>query len=594
MQWERILRRYLRLIALLLNFTLGTAPLTSAQRYGQSRETVPESLGPHAADSVLYPLVIPIAEYPSAGRDAMIKTVVWTRVTVGEKGRVEQKETVYCDHPGMGFEEKALDALTGAQFYPVWNGLYPGSYQGYYPIVFIDPQRQYNLPPKQFPDRAAVGIDAPVVEPIVESDPEFPTKARRKLVEGAVNLRLLINEKGRVVNAKVVGEYPPDFDFDNAAHQAVKQWEFPVKETSGRKERYRAYCMVNFRISDDMLQDAGLPLPGEKQSVDQQPQVTYEGVKKLTSEVLNKGMRGTTWLSVLVDDVGRVVTTRVDTTSGFRLLDSLAIIYASERQYRPALKGGKPTAVWIHSPIDFLGGSEARARQRTNLSSESPNRTADSMANFVYKYDYVEHPDQQPKMTHFERSVYPMACRTRSIEGETKVAALIDEHGKPIEVRVAKSSGSDILDSAATAVVEKHEFEPGIDDGKPVKAWTAWTVEFSEDSRAVVTEDGVPVNQSNDLELPEAILVKQPELPRGVYDPGFEGTVWLTLEVNTLGNVTSASVYRSSGIQSLDEAALAVAPEHKFKPARLNGSPVSFTMRFKVEFTYDSTKSSKP
>ena len=46
-------------------------------------------------------------------------------------------------------------------------------------------------------------------------------------------------------------------------------------------------------------------------------------------------------------------------------------------------------------------------------------------------------------------------------------------------------------------------------------------------------------------------------------------------------------VAKSSGTQSLDEAAVAAATDNVFKPGIQNGRPVNVWVSYKVEFTLD-------
>ena len=66
---------------------------------------------------------------------------------------------------------------------------------------------------------------------------------------------------------------------------------------------------------------------------------------------------------------------------------------------------------------------------------------------------------------------------------------------------------------------------------------------------------------------------------------GHEGTVRLTLALDELGNVSGASVARSSGFAGLDDAAVAWVKSHwRFRPATQDGKPVASTVQADVTF----------
>lgn len=54
----------------------------------------------------------------------------------------------------------------------------------------------------------------------------YPPLAREQGIDGSVNVDLLINEKGFVVEAQVIDESPPGMGFGLAALDAAKSYEF--------------------------------------------------------------------------------------------------------------------------------------------------------------------------------------------------------------------------------------------------------------------------------------------------------------------------------------------------------------------------------
>ena len=88
---------------------------------------------------------------------------------------------------------------------------------------------------------------------------------------------------------------------------------------------------------------------------------------------------------------------------------------------------------------------------------------------------------------------------------------------------------------------------------------------------------------------PEMIHQEQPSYPRLAEQAGIEGTVWVKALVDKDGDVREAVVYKSSGTQSLDEAAVETAYKNKFKPGIQNGRPVPCWVTYRVDFTLDDT-----
>lgn len=67
----------------------------------------------------------------------------------------------------------------------------------------------------------------------------------------------------------------------------------------------------------------------------------------------NLGIGGTVSLRLRVDDTGRVDEARVETSSGYNALDFAAARVALRVRFRPALRDGRPTGVWIVQPFKF-------------------------------------------------------------------------------------------------------------------------------------------------------------------------------------------------------------------------------------------------
>ena len=73
---------------------------------------------------------------------------------------------------------------------------------------------------------------------------------------------------------------------------------------------------------------------------------------------------------------------------------------------------------------------------------------------------------------------YPPASRRENEEGTVRLRVLVDETGRPQDVRVLKSSGHSRLDEAAVAAVKRWKFKPATQEAHAVKAWTQVAVQF--------------------------------------------------------------------------------------------------------------------
>ena len=73
---------------------------------------------------------------------------------------------------------------------------------------------------------------------------------------------------------------------------------------------------------------------------------------------------------------------------------------------------------------------------------------------------------------------YPLAARRRGQEGLVLLAVRVNESGSPVEVRVAESSGSSVLDDAALEAVKRWSFVPARRGDLTIAAWVEVPVRF--------------------------------------------------------------------------------------------------------------------
>lgn len=113
--------------------------------------------------------------------------------------------------------------------------------------------------------------------------------------------------------------------------------------------------------------------------------------------------------------------------------------------------------------------AEAAARERAKAAAPKPATTAprDREAALI----------DQPSLTY-----PPEAYRARE-EGVVLVRAQIDELGNASDVKIAKRSGSRILDRAALNEVRKWKFTPAIKDGKTVASSVQVPVDYKLDDK---------------------------------------------------------------------------------------------------------------
>ncbi|RKX29354.1 MAG: hypothetical protein DRP47_02005 [Candidatus Zixiibacteriota bacterium] len=98
--------------------------------------------------------------------------------------------------------------------------------------------------------------------------------------------------------------------------------------------------------------------------------------------------------------------------------------------------------------------------------------------------DYLPAPDEfvkveiYPEMIHEVTPKYPRLAEQAGITGVVWVKALVDESGNVRRAIVGKSSGTTSLDEAAVEAAYKYKYKPGIQNGRPIKCWVSYKVDF--------------------------------------------------------------------------------------------------------------------
>ncbi|MEN9675822.1 MAG: hypothetical protein RIS76_1718 [Verrucomicrobiota bacterium] len=79
---------------------------------------------------------------------------------------------------------------------------------------------------------------------VARTDPSYPNEMRKAKVEGAVTVALVVDENGRVEEARIEKSSHPDFE--KPALEAIRKWRFRPGMKDG--QAVRAYLLQSFRF----------------------------------------------------------------------------------------------------------------------------------------------------------------------------------------------------------------------------------------------------------------------------------------------------------------------------------------------------------
>jgi len=86
------------------------------------------------------------------------------------------------------------------------------------------------------------------------------------------------------------------------------------------------------------------------------------------------------------------------------------------------------------------------------------------------------------------------------------------------------------------------------------------------------------------LTKPKRLVSEEPKYPKLLKAQGIEGNVAVVIQISETGTVTDVKVVTGSGYPEFDKAAKAAALKARFSPAKRNGAPISYTLKYTYRF----------
>jgi protein TonB len=99
------------------------------------------------------------------------------------------------------------------------------------------------------------------------------------------------------------------------------------------------------------VQNEGVSLPGTLQLA--YPRYHMNTPPVYPGRARKRGQEGTVFLQVLVDKEGRVDELKIETSSGFSLLDRAALTAVKKWSFEPGRQGKKIIPMWVRVPVTF-------------------------------------------------------------------------------------------------------------------------------------------------------------------------------------------------------------------------------------------------
>lgn len=180
-------------------------------------------------------------EFPRQLSAYEITDTVAVEVTVSPEGRVKKAKAVSGKLDAL--KEAAEKTVKTWAFEPYLINGSPAPVRTELTFKFNNTLDQYRDPsgdvPVRLEEKTAQGLVAKRVEPV------YPADARVARIQGAVELRLIVGEDGRVHALHIIKGHPM---LVGAAYNAVRQWEFMPYVESGKTLPADTNITVTFSI----------------------------------------------------------------------------------------------------------------------------------------------------------------------------------------------------------------------------------------------------------------------------------------------------------------------------------------------------------
>lgn len=100
----------------------------------------------------------------------------------------------------------------------------------------------------EIPSEAPDLLLASELTPVVQIPPQYPLHAKRRHLEGYVDVEFTVDREGRVADPKILAADPPNV-FERAVLQALRHWRFEPRLVDGLAVVVRAKQRIDFNLS---------------------------------------------------------------------------------------------------------------------------------------------------------------------------------------------------------------------------------------------------------------------------------------------------------------------------------------------------------
>jgi TonB family protein len=482
-----------------------------------------------------------------------------------ELNRMVKENTIFWDMTGM---------TTAVGQKPVQTG----------DVADSIPENQIRRPLNQMPEFPG-GMDS--LAAWLRGHIQYPVLARKRGIQGAVNIGFAVDTDGSIINVKALSNPPLGFGCDEEAvrvAQSMPKWRPAIR--NGFPVRVYFNQPIQFSLSDQPLSvEDSIPNNLISRSEVQMP--VFPGGKKALSAWLHAhmqypakarkdGIQGIVLLRFLVRTDGSLTDLKALNSPPLGgECDREAIRFAkSMPKWIPGKQHGVPVQVFFNLPIQF-----SLSREPGDKSYFSPTIEIGPSVNQLPEFPGGEEALESWVDEHVH---YPAFASQQGIQGTSLIQFTVQGDGSITDVKPLNYVGGGCDEAAIDVVQNMPKWIPGRIDSIPVPVFFTLPIKFTS-----------PLDSTPEPEFPggmEALgawvhdHISYPALARKT---GIQGPVFVQFTVDTDGSIKDVNELTKLPLGGgCDEEAIhAVQGMPKWIPGKKNGIPVLTSSILSMRFS---------
>lgn len=427
------------------------------------------------------------------------------------------------------------------------------------------------------PAAAALVVDGPAL--LQEwRPPAYPAEARKAKKEGRVDVDLIVDEHGAVVEAALADASDPIFV--DTALAAVRTWKFKPALDEGKPVASGMTVPVFFSLSLLKLKPPyGLPpqtqwpTPAKRKA----PRVARAVDPDYPEELDARKLPGEVQLEIGIGADGRVASRRVLWAShGAFVAEALRV--AMQWTFEPARQGLLARPATMRAPVTF-----------SSLGARRPEICA---ANGLRLVDASE-VDVWPEPIVMQEPVFPRERFVAGEEGSAEATFVIGPRGQITEFALGECSAPE-YGAALAAAVDTWLFRPGMKAGNNVAVRVALRQEFRRPDGGALPRLGAALSEgkvatARGLDQPlEVVWRGFPAYPESLRATRPVGEAEIEFIIDRDGRARLPRVV-SATLPEFGWAAATAVSQWVFAPTRRDGMPTDVLVRVPLHFNPTNT-----